>query len=156
MNKAENFGISMSLTLEQRISNRKIITSEKVIGLSQASPQHRAKHLIHVVAQTEEVWTRWDNENLEVGYGDDKWAVEIWPYKECVKFSYQESKNGVKVTPIPMVDFINEILFVDSEERYLFVFPANPYEKTQIFSAVEFCKALAEAIAEFNPPELLL
>ena len=159
MNKpSEIYNILQTLDTDTRISRRKKLSKDKIDGLLNTPPEKRSAYSYSQIAESEEIWTLWEPKGLTEFSIKNEAAIFVWPHEEFViNFSKQLSQNlDYKTIPIPMNDFIDEILFYKASEYLLGIFPTVPNEKAIIHSPEEFLMSLKHEISRYNPDNLIL
>jgi len=158
VNPSDSHGIAQTLDTDTRVSRRRKLSQDKIVGLLNTNPEKRSAYSYSQIAENEEIWTLWEPEGLTEFNLKDEVAIFIWPHKEfAINFSKQLSQNlEYKTIPIPMNDFISEILFTKATTYLIGIFPTVPNEKAIIHTPEEFLTSLKHEISRYNPDNFIL
>lgn len=121
LKSAEEMGIFQSISDEERRKQRPGLSTEAVTAVVQQVPKLRYSRLISFIAGQEEVWSSFSEGEME-GWNDEKTGqgiVPIWPTKYACELFTSFYKLSWDAVPIPIVDWIDEVLPTLEAENYL-------------------------------------
>jgi len=126
---AQDRKIFQSLSEEERRSQRKSISVQKIAGLISSNIEKRRKYFLNEVLGQEEIWTSFAPDDNIDGWYDPKHGVNVvpvWPNKEfCEQFSLTKEK-GWRCVPIPLVDWIDIVSpEIESAGNQIAMFPID-------------------------------
>ena len=145
--------LPLSLTLEERIAARAGLDHRKVDTVWSQTHEKRKKYFFPEIANHEELWTLWENEALtEYGLSEGRWGVPVWPNKEFVsKFADVSNIENYNIIPIPLDDFMNEIVFSESVPSEIIIFPQKLDHYVEVCDHVAFINQVKNELGRYEP-----
>jgi len=154
MKPSEEYKIVPQLSLEERISRRSELTLEKTEALLNADFDDKEKYFFNEVSNNEEVWTLWESGQLmEFSLANNVWGVCAWPNEVFVrKFAITLGLESYDVVPIPINDFLDEVIFNQNPASDVIIFPIEVNAKSNVCSAEVFAEKLSNTSRRMIPP----
>ena len=119
-------GFSNILSSTMRKSNRKCLPSDIVHHMVQSDFDSRAKYFFNEVAEHQEIWTIWDDGVLPEYYTQEgTLVIYCWPHEQFARNFYSSVLSDPIAVPIPINDWVDDILLSLPEKCHLGVFPIN-------------------------------
>lgn len=137
-------GICPVATIESRLAKRKNLSEDKCKRLISFSPQRRQNYTIRTIVEHQEVWTRWEGDELPMFESSQNAIVHIWPHQELASQFNDDKLESPKCVPIPLNDWIDEILFVDDSKMDVGYFPIDMKKPVMMSSKEEFLYLLLD------------
>ncbi len=144
--KSEELKIRPELSLEERQSRRSSLHANELTNIQKLDANERYIYFIKKICDTEEVWALFDDEGLQSFLYDEKWCIPFWTHEDIAREvlgieSFTKNLQNPKFLPIPIDNWIDEILWADMqpENIHLFVQPV-PKNDAKIISVDEFLK----------------
>jgi len=130
MTKSQEIGLSPVLDVEERIRQRRKLSDKEVEGVVCSDPEKRRKYFFSKIVDSHEIWTVWDSDELPTFTSSRNDLIYVWPAKEFADAYNSKSISNPRSVPIPIDDFIDEILYSEEGKRELDVgiFPVNGCE----------------------------
>jgi uncharacterized protein DUF2750 len=146
MLKSEELKIRSELSLEERQGRRSPLHANELANIQKMDANARYIYFIKKICDTEEVWALFDDGGLQSFLYDEKWCIPFWTHENIAREllgieTFTKNLQNPKFLPIPMDNWIDEILWADMqpENIHLFVQPV-PKSDAKIISVDEFLK----------------
>lgn len=138
---SSRFGIYPIFDVETRIKRRIDPSIEMMDGFSKASALKRQKHTLEMIVTHQEVWTVWDGNQLPTYETEGNPAMDIWPYKKAAELFHRQDVCNPQFVPIPLDDWINEILFTNNTDPVdISYFPSGNKKQVMVSDKDEFLR----------------
>ncbi len=123
----EDLGRGTIRSLDVRIRNRKELAVAEAEMILSADSELRYQFCMETIARHQEIWTVWDNDQILVYGGSPSW-IPIFPSRQISSLA-SRCEKGVTFVPIPVDDFVNEIVeFLSTNSIELAIFPSFSQE----------------------------
>jgi hypothetical protein len=111
-------------SLEQRIATRNAVSDQEFRQVSRLNSRQREIYLLKAIATHEEVWTVWDGDELPTFTTSGNDAISCGPHRRFAEAYFGATVTTPKVTPIPITDFLDAVLFGQGANPVdVFMFP---------------------------------
>lgn len=143
----------LSFTLDERIERRVPLNEKKVLAIWAEKPEKRLKYFFSKIVEHEELWTLWENEELlEYALSNDCWGIPVWPNKEFAdKFARTTKSTNWRCIPIPLDDFINDVIFAGEAPSETIIFPQKLDEYSYVQGHDTFVESIKNEFKKFQP-----
>ncbi len=152
MRKSDELEVELAFSLEERQKRRKKLHPEEIKNVCAMSMYDRYAYFVKRICFNEEVWALFDDAGLQSFLFNEKWCIPFWSHDEIGSTvlhveHLSENLRNPKFVPIPIDDWINEILWEDMrpDNVHLFIQPV-PNNDSRIVSVDDF---LEDFVAEY-------
>jgi len=142
---ARDLGLFPIAELETRIQERINLREEEIKSVSSKINSVMDKYFFRKIVDHHEIWTVWDGGELPVFEGEGGTYFCVWPSREYAELFQGKTIIDPKYVPIPIDDFVDEILFrngkvLDSED--IGIFPVGDHQPFSVMSSEAFLEEL--------------
>ena len=118
----EDLGLGLVRSLDDRIKRRQELPVNEADSVLKGSANTRYEYFFNAVSKGQEIWTIWDGEHM-AEYGEDPAWIPVFPTRQfCELVSINE--KDVSFVPIPIDDFVNEIVpYLSANNIVVLIFP---------------------------------
>jgi len=139
-----DLGLGPVQQLEERVGNRTEVPVVEARSMLLAAAVKRYEYCLETVARHQEVWTVWDNDQL-VEYGADPTWTPVFPTRQFLDMA-SRNDEGVSAVPIPLDDFVNEIIpYLGENNAVISVFPSSETREVMLLDWANFLVELTGA-----------
>ena len=159
MKKSEQMGIRQVIDVETRVASRKPLHQLELDAVLKMEANLRFDYFIKRICLSQEIWSLWDEDGLQSFKIGDEWKTPFWTDEEVVKLSLtsniEKKLRGIKIIPIPIDDWVDEILWDDlyQDDAKLLIQPV-PGKDATVIDVTSFTNELQAEVQKYSSASL--